>query len=227
MHFLPALSSRIPLLAIVASLGICPLLVLAQSSTAAPKPGSAGGPPAILGAPTWAQLSAAQQRSLAPLAGTWNSLSDGQRRKWIALAQNYPSIAVADQQKLHSRMAEWAALTPIDREQARWNFAETKKVTPSNLAANWEAYQALSPEEKKKLAAGAQPKPAGAAVAIKPVAPAKLVEVPKVEKSMDAKRPLIAKPESLNRNTLLPNAEVPAQAPAPVSVTTQPDAPQD
>jgi len=217
MHFLQTLSSPLILFAITAAMGLSPIVAVAQPAPASAiqKPGSAV---TVLGAPGWSELKLQQQQSLAPLAGTWNTLSDGQRRKWLALAQNYPNLAPPEQQKLHSRMAEWAALKPKDREQARLNFAETKKIAPSDLTANWEAYQALSPEERKKLAAGAHPKPAGAATAVKPVPTEKLAEVPKVAKTSDTKRPLVTKPESLNRNTLLPNIDVPG---APQAETPQ------
>jgi len=167
----------------------------------------------VIGAPTWAELNPVQKQSLAPLAGAWNTLSDAHRRKWIALAQNYPNLAPAEQQKLHSRMAEWAALKPKDREQARLNFAETKKIAPTERAANWEAYQALSPEERKKLAAGAKPKPSGAAIVVKPVPVDKLAEVPKVPTAPDIKRPLVTNPQALNRKTLLPIQNAPAPQP--------------
>lgn len=208
MPFMRTLPLLMPVLAIAATLALGPRAVVAQSmpAPAVQKPVDTTAT-SVLGAPTWGELKPLQQQSLAPLANAWNTLSDGQRRKWIAVAQNYPHLAPAEQQKLHSRMAEWAALKPKDREQARWNYSQTKKVAPSDLAANWEAYQALSPEERKKLAAGAQRKPAGAAMAIKPVPTEKLAEVPTVAKSPVAKRALIARPEALNRNTLLPNAE--------------------
>lgn len=126
----------------------------------------------------WASLDAAQQRALGPLAQSWGTLSEGQRRKWIAIAKNYPSLSAVDQEKMHSRMVEWAALTPKDRELARLNFAQTKGVSKTDRAADWEAYQALSPEEKKKLASAAVTKPVGAAVAPKPAARDKLAAVP-------------------------------------------------
>ena len=66
----------------------------------------------------------------------------------------------AEQAKLHSRMTEWAALSPQQRTQARLNFAETKQLSPDDKKAKWEAYQALPPEEKRKLAAGAAKPPA-------------------------------------------------------------------
>ncbi len=91
---------------------------------------------------------------------------------------------------MHSRMAEWASLSQQQRTQARMNFAESNKLVPKEKAektatktATWEAYQALSPEEKQKLAAKAAPKPAGAAMAIKPPLPAQLATVPATRNS--------------------------------------------
>jgi Protein of unknown function (DUF3106) len=149
-------------------------------------------------------LNPTQQRSLQPLAATWDTLSEGHRRKWIALAQNYPRLAAPEQEKLHTRMAEWAALKPKEREQARLNFAQTKQLAPSERTANWDAYQALSTEEREKLASGAQRKPVGAAVAVKPVAPERLTVIPITPKTPETKQALVVKPQALNRNTLLP-----------------------
>ena len=84
---------------------------------------------------------------------------------------------------MHSRMNEWVAMSPQQRAAARLNFAKTKELssqlTPDEKKAKWEIYQALSPEEKARLAAKASPKPAGAATAVKPVAPQKLAVTPK------------------------------------------------
>lgn len=83
---------------------------------------------------------------------------------------------------MRSRMNEWVALSPQQRAQARLNFAKTKELSRVLSAEEknekWRAYQALSAEEKQKLAAKASPKPAGAATAVKPVAPQKLAAVP-------------------------------------------------
>lgn len=160
--------------------------------------------------PQWNELSAAQQKILQPLAGTWNSLPAEHKGKWIALSQKYPSIAPAEQEKLQSRMAEWAALKPRERERARLNFAETKKLSPTERSADWEAYQALSPEEKQKLAAQVAPRPAGAAVAIKPVAPDKLTVVPLTRRTPEQGGSTNPSKPTLDRHTLLPKAPRPA-----------------
>jgi Protein of unknown function (DUF3106) len=171
----------------------------AQALAPAPAPATSA-----VGAPRWTALSPMQQRSLQPLASSWETLSEGHRRKWIALAQNYPTLTAPEQEKLHARMVEWAALKPKEREQARLNFAQTKQLAPGERAANWDAYQALSAEEREKLASGAQRKPVGAAVAVKPVAPERLTVVPITPKTPETKQVMVIKPQSLDQNTLLP-----------------------
>lgn len=133
--------------------------------------------------PAWAELSPMQQQALAPLASGWNTnISEPQKRKWLEISKNYPSLTPEGKTNLHSRMNEWVTLSPQQRAQARLNFAKTKELskqlTPEEKKATWQTYQALSPEEKQKLAAKASPKPAGAATAVKPVAPQKLAPVP-------------------------------------------------
>lgn len=122
----------------------------------------------------WIDLTNAQQRALRPLEHSWVGIDEAQRRKWLSLSRNFSSLTIDEQTKLHSRMREWAALSPHERIQARLNFAETRKVLGNDKLAKWEAYQALSPEEKRKLAASAPMRPPGAAPAIKPL-PQKLV----------------------------------------------------
>ena len=179
---------------------------VAPPVSAAPRPGQSNAKPASAGlAPTaaaktappiaavaveikplWKELTPAQQAALKPLAANWSTIDAVQKRKWLALSNNFPALAPAEQQKMHSRMAEWTSLSKQQRDQARFNFAESNKLAPkekaaktASKAADWEAYQALSPEEKQKLAAKAAPKPAGAAVApVKPLPPEKQAIVP-------------------------------------------------
>ena len=109
-------------------------------------------------------------------------MSEPQKRKWLEISKNYASLPPEGQATMHSRMNEWVTLSPQQRAQARLNFAKTKELstqlTPEEKKAKWETYQALSAEEKQKLAAKASPKPTGAATAVKPVAPQKLAAVP-------------------------------------------------
>lgn len=134
--------------------------------------------PSISSKPTWQELSPAQRISLKPLAANWNGLDEGQKRKWIAIARNYPNLTSAEQATIHSRMTEWVSLSREQRAVARLNFAKSRQLTAPQKAATWQEYQALSPEEKKSLANLAVPKPAGAALATKPIAPKKLATIP-------------------------------------------------
>ncbi|MEO8391151.1 MAG: DUF3106 domain-containing protein [Polaromonas sp.] len=174
----------------VASLLVWPALCPAQTTPKPAAPASAAAKPpaaplakAVVSEPTWAKLTPMQQQALKPLASSWNTtISEPQKRKWLEISKNYASLSTGEQATMHSRMNEWVTLSPQQRAQARLNFARTKELskqlTPEEKKAKWETYQALSPEEKQKLAAKASPKPTGAATAVKPVAPQKLAPVP-------------------------------------------------
>ncbi|MBD9665749.1 uncharacterized protein DUF3106 [Variovorax beijingensis] len=130
--------------------------------------------------PYWSELTAEQQQALRPLASHWHALNPGHKRKWLALSRNYANMSADDQSTLHSRMIEWAALSNQQRAQARLNFAEVKRVPADERKAKWEQYQALSEDEKRRLAARAPAKPRGAAIPVRPVPAQKLVTVPAV-----------------------------------------------
>lgn len=189
---------------------------LAQSSAKKPNagaPATNSGAPKFASKPAWQDLTPAQQVSLKPLAANWNTLGEAPKRKWIAIAASYPSLAPAEQAKLHSRMTEWVSLSQQQRARARLNFVASKQLSTSEKAARWEAYQALSPEEKKKLAISAPPKPAGAAAATKPVPPKKLAAVPVTREALKQMPKISAATHAVNKNTLLPHPQPPV-APA-------------
>jgi hypothetical protein len=176
---------------LVSSLLALPTFCFAQAvQPAAPASALVTGKPSLappqvkpaISRPTWAELTPMQQQALKPLASSWNAINDGQKRKWLEISKNYPSLPPEGQATMHSRMNDWVMLSPQQRAQARLNFGKTKELsgqlTPEEKKAKWETYQALSAEEKQKLAAKASPKPTGAATAVKPVAPQKLAAVP-------------------------------------------------
>lgn len=165
--------------------------------------------------PAWQDLTPAQQVSLKPLAANWNSLDESHKRKWLAIASSYPTLAPIEQAKLHSRMTEWVTLSRQQRIQARLNFAQSKQLTPTQKAATWQAYQALTPEERKKLAISATPKPVGAAAAVKPVLPQKLATVPVTRPTPKQTAKIAVPKHAVDRNTLLPQVQ-PAATPAPM-----------
>ena len=197
---------------------LTPMAVVAQATA----PVAAASTPTQPVNTAWLSLTAVEQAALAPLAKHWNGLSEGQKRKWLAIAKTYPGLSQPEQEKLHSRMVEWAALSPKDREVARLNFAQTKAVAKSDRAANWEAYQALSPDERKKLADDAKVKPVGAAVAVKPVAPDKLTTVPVTRHTPESERTAAAAQRPVNRITLLPKQTASAPAAAASALPVKP-----
>ena len=172
-----------------------------SASTSAPLPPKT----APVSKPAWAELSPAQQQSLKPLAASWNTISEPQKRKWLEVSKNYSKLSSVEQTTLHSRMVEWVAMSPQDRAAARLNFAKTKELsnelTGDEKKAKWQTYQALSPEEKAKLAANASPKPTGAATAVKPVPPQKLAVTPK-NSPQPTKLPLAAPTAPSSDSTL-------------------------
>jgi hypothetical protein len=166
----------------------------------------------------WGSLSAQQKLALQPLQSNWNSLSDQQKRKWISISANYPRMAVGEQTKLHERMAQWAALSPRQRELARLNYGEVQKISPQQKNEKWEAYQALTPTAKQKLAASAQPTPPRTALAVQPVPPGKIHQLPLTDSSNHARLPLPMTGVS-NKTLLVKPAQPnrPASAPANAS----------
>ncbi|MBS7807599.1 DUF3106 domain-containing protein [Variovorax sp. PCZ-1] len=123
--------------------------------------------------PLWKDLSQAEQAALRPLAANWDAMAVGQKRKWQTVAKDFDKLPAAQQSKMHARMTEWTALSPQQRADARINFAQNRELTdgltPEQRKVQWQAYQQLSPEEKRKLAESA-PKAsiAGAAPAARP-----------------------------------------------------------
>lgn len=160
--------------------------------------------PAALSHPTWKELSPAQQQALSPLAAHWDRLTEDRKRKWLVISKNYPSLPPAEQLKLHRRMSDWVALSKEQRTQARQNFSEIKKLPAEQKAAEWEAYQALSPEEKRKLATQAPTKPTGLATG-KPGASPKLISTPRRAATGNARMAEIVSP--IQPRTLLPRQE--------------------
>ncbi len=128
--------------------------------------------------PGWETLNTPQKLALYPLADRWALLSALQKRRWLALAQGFAALPPDEQSRLHERMTEWASLSTQQRNQARFNYAVTNRLAPDNKRSQWDAYQALSEEDKRKLAARAASKPQGAAAALQPVSPRKLAKIP-------------------------------------------------
>ena len=136
------------------------------------------GPSAAASNSSWQSLKGSQKKALAPLAPHWAQLSPAQRNKWLAMSNNFDNLSTKEQAILHERMAEWASLNPQQRAQARLNFNQTKTLDADAKKTQWEAYQALSPEDKKKLAAQQTTGIQGAATAFQATSPRKIIPLP-------------------------------------------------
>ena len=141
---------------------------------------SAANPPARSSAApasnsSWQSLQSSQKKALAPLAPHWAQISQAQKNKWLAMSNNFDNLSTKEQAILHERMAEWASLTPQQRAQARLNFNQTKTLDADAKKTQWETYQALSPEDKKKLAAQQTTGIRGAATASQAASPNKVI----------------------------------------------------
>src|SRR6218665_201300 len=142
-----------------------PLPPAAEAAVAGPnkaRPPPAGGavPPAqAQPGPGWETLDTAQKLALYPLAERWSLISQAQKRRWLTLAANYPHLSQEEQRKFLERITAWANLSAQQRSQARLNYAVTTGLARADKRAQWEAYQALSDEQRRALAARAAPKP--------------------------------------------------------------------
>ncbi len=169
--------------------------------------------------PAWSELSTPQQQALKPLSKLWPTMTAAHKRKWLAVSQNFLQLSDQEQITIQSRMQEWAALSPQQRSAARLNFAGAQQLPSEDKRAKWEAYQALSAEEKQKLAAQQARPVGGGAPAIKPVASEKLASPPPSGNGNKA-LPRIASNQAAPA-TLLPTTSSSATAPVPESAATQ------
>jgi hypothetical protein len=165
-------------LAVVLSTASAAALAQAAQANAINPPAGSSAQPAANSNSTWQSLKGAQKKALAPLATHWAQLSPAQRNKWLAMSNNFDNLSTKEQAILHERMADWASLSPQQRAQARLNFNHTKTLDADAKKSQWEAYQALSPEDKKKLAAQQTTGIQGAATASQAASPRKVIPLP-------------------------------------------------
>jgi hypothetical protein len=185
------------------------------AATAAAKP--------TVAKPLWRELTTRQQKALEPLASYWDEMTEPHKRKWLAISRDYAKLPAADQEVLHSRMTEWAGLSNQQREQARLNFADVKQVPADERKAKWEAYQALSDEEKSKLAARATTaKPPGAASTIRPVPLQKLAPVPALNAGNQHTPRILLAPPPVTAASASASASATAPVATPASTSSFP-----
>jgi len=111
---------------------------------------------AAAGTSTWGELTAAQRKALAPLASQWSSLQAANQVKWLEVARRFDQLSPAEQARLQERMASWAALPADQRGEARLRYQQSRQLPADQRQQKWQAYQALSSEEKQDLSRQAQ-----------------------------------------------------------------------
>jgi len=121
------------------------------AATSAARPEAVGKPAAEEGT-RWDELTPALRSALKPLERDWHTLEAPRKQKWIDIATRMPRMSPDEQQRVQTRMSQWAAMTPLQRTQARLQFKEAEQVAPRDRSAQWEVYQALSPDQKRQLA---------------------------------------------------------------------------
>jgi Protein of unknown function (DUF3106) len=185
--------------------------VAAQTTTAPATPA-----PTAAWHSSWQQLTAQQKQALSPLARQWGSLTPQQQSKWLAISQNFSQWPASEQATMHTRMADWVALSPQQRNQARFNFNVVQGLPKEDKKAKWEAYQALSAEDKRSLAVGTPAPSKSAATISKPADTVRLVApaARTIDSAKDITRPA-ASAQPLDRKTLLPQAPKAVELPAP------------
>lgn len=142
----------------------------------------------------WASLTPAQRQVLTPLQRDWNSIDLSQREKWVEVAAKFPTMPADERQRLQARMAEWARMTPAQRATARLQFQEVKRLPAEERQERWNAYQALSPEERGRLAQSAKP-------AARPAAPARGTPEPN---GVEGKRNIVGAPPATKSRVVAP-----------------------
>jgi len=198
--------------------------VEAQSIKSSASPQATPAKPVAASKPLWRDLTSRQQKALQPLAPYWDELTEPHKRKWLAMSRDYAKMSPEEQEVLHSRMTDWAGLTNQERAQARANFANVKQVPVDERKAKWEAYQALSDEEKSKLAERAKSaKAPGAAPTIRLVPQQKLVPIPAIgQDGQHTPRIQLAPPPA--PASVATARPVPTPAPAPAAAEAPPPA---
>jgi hypothetical protein len=207
-------SARLQRLGCGLILAVCALHSAAQTST------NAETTPLAAASGSWQQLSASQKQALSPLATQWGSLTPQQQSKWLAISQNFAQLPASEKAIMHTRMTDWVALSPQQRNQARFNYNAVQSLPKEDKKAKWEAYQALSAEDKRLLSVGTAAPAKSAATISKPPETVRLVapQARTIDSAKDITRPA-ASTQPLDRKTLLPKPKSaeptqPADAPA-------------
>jgi len=179
------------------------------------------------GAIAWQDLSPAQRAVLQPLASQWATLPAGSQEKWVQVAARYPKLSATEQQRLRERMIQWASLPASERGEARLRFQQARQLSPTERQQKWEAYQALSPQDRDLLGRQARERTVPAASSAASATPASLLGSRRVV--TEDGRKLNVVPAAGQRTAASPTVVAPALVKdgpgATTRLVTQPPAP--
>jgi hypothetical protein len=128
---------------------------VAIGAPAAATPRATGARAAVEEGVRWSKLKPAQREALKPLQQDWSTIEATRKQKWLQIADRMPNMPPDERLRVQARMTEWARLTPQQRGEARLRYEEARQLPAADRRSRWDAYQALSPEEKRELAARA------------------------------------------------------------------------
>jgi hypothetical protein len=204
-------------------------LLAACTGFASAQPSRAGAPPAApVAAPPlqseegvrWQSLTPAQRETLAPIEREWPAIDSLRKQKWLALAARFKSLSAAEQARITARMSEWARLTPAERGQARLRFEAARELPANDRNARWEAYQALPPDARQRLAERAASSPSAQADAARRDGTAARPPAPRdIREPREAKANVVPNPASVQPG---PRQVAPALVQAAPGATTTP-----
>jgi Protein of unknown function (DUF3106) len=103
--------------------------------------------------PAWTELSAEQQRILAPIQADWESLDAPRKKKWLGVANRYPKMTTDERARFQRSIKEWVSLTPEQRWAARDKRREFDQLTPEDRQALPEKWDKFKQEQAAKEAA--------------------------------------------------------------------------
>lgn len=165
----------------------------------------------------WRDLKTFQQAALKPLEQDWPGIDAPHKQKWLQLATRFPKLSAPERSRVQARMADWAKLSPQERGQARLNFQEATQLPNQDRQAQWDAYQALPPEQKRQLAARAAPA-SGAASAAAAISAPNIARKPGAAESHPDRTDKTVRDIALTKSNIVPNPAL-ANRPSTVSPT--------
>jgi hypothetical protein len=185
-----------------------------QAGVTAARPQPARATLLPLAQPLWSDLGAAQRQVLAPFESQWNALPLEEKRAWADLARRFPRMRPEEQTRIERRIAEWAALTPEERRIARRNYRLARQLPAEDRLADWERYQAMTPDQRTVLNEAGASRGTAARQAAAPTGLAKEAAQP-LPRRAPVRPPVAAGGQAVPSTEVAPTVGVPSVPAAP------------